>query len=725
MTSRKALFALALALLAAAPALAAAKAAPAPGPQPTGRLAGILAKIPNDDAAAAMAAYGELAKLGPQGIMDLAALIVEPGAVDDSRARTAFHGLAMYVSRPGADAQRKMFSETVAGLLGGKAPNSVKSFYLTQLRLAGLPADAPAIGALLASDELCDYAAQTLVSIGPDAAAPVLRQALAKAPGKCRLTIIQNLGVVRDVQAGPELMKCAADGDREVRLAALWALANIGDAAATDTILKAVGAESVYERAKAADAALLLAQRLAEAKRAREAEQIYRTLWKTRTGEKDRHIRCAAVRGLAMLLGAGAMDDLVAAMKEGDLQIRAAALQAAPAMPGDEVTQRWVRELPALAPEARGEVLAMLTRRGGAAAVAVVLDAMKDKDEAVRVAAIYAAAQVPDEKVTAALIAALSSPAKAEQEAAAAALGRAAGEKVGAAVAAAIPAAAPVVKASLLAVLAARGARDQAGVVLAAAGDGDAGVRAAALAAAETLGDEKSVPALLDLLRKSAAGEKPAVEKALGAVCGRAANKDAAADLVAKAMSGADAATQAAMLRSLARLGGGKALATVRAAVKDPDADVQDAAIRTLANWPDGEAAPDLLDLARSAAKPAHQVLALRGYVRLAGVPPARPVGEKLKMLGEAMAAARRPDDKQMVLGAVGEVKSAKALALVVPLLADEGLRETAAATAVKIARNLSGGANAEVKAAMEKVLAASKTDATRKGAEEILKKPK
>jgi len=724
MTGRKALFLLALAMVWSASVFGAVPAAAPAGPQPTGPLAAIMAKIPNDDAAVAMAAYAELVKLGPQGIKDLAALIVEPGAVDDSKARTALHGLAMYVSRPGADAERKMFSETVAGLLGGKAPNSVKSFFLAQLRLAGLPDAAPVIGGLLASDELCDYAAQTLVSIGPDAAAPVLRQALSKATGKCRLTIIQNLGVVRDAQAGPELMKIVGDADREVRLAALWALANIGDPMAVDAILKAVNVESVYERAKAADAALLMAQRLADGKLAKQAEQIYRTLWKTRTGEKDRHIRCAAIRGLAMLKGAGAMDDLVAAMKDGDLQIRAAAAQAALAMPGEEVTQKWVRELPSLPPAARGEVLAMLARRGGPAAEAAVLEAMKDKDEAVRVAALSAAAQLSSEKAAPALLALLASGGKAEQEAAQAALGRMPGEKINAAVAAALPAAVPALKVNLLTILAARGARGQVDVILAAASDADAGVRAAALAAVEVLGEEKNIPAMVALLAKAKPEEKPAVEKALGAVCSRAASKDAAADIVTKAMSGADAAARAAMIRVLGRVGGAKALAAVRAAVKESAADIQDAAIRTLAGWPDGAAAPDLLELAKTAARPAHQVLALRGYVRLAGVPPERPVGEKLKMLGEAMAAARRPDDKQMVLGAVGDVKSAKALALVLPLMADEGLKEAAAAAAVKIAKNV-GGAGAEIKAAMEKALAASKNDGTRKAAEEILKKAK
>lgn len=725
MTRIRAILAVVCVTLSAFPSPLSAEQAKPAAPQPAGPLAAILAKIPNDDAAAAGAAYKDLVALGPQGIMDLAALLVEPGPVDDSRARVAFHGLAIYVARPGAEAERMMFCETVRGLLAGPAPASIKGFFLRQLRLAGCPKAVPAVSALLLNEELCEYAAQTLVTIGGDEARAALRQALAKAQGKCRLTIIQNLGVLRDAQAAPELMKVTTDADREARLAALWALANIGDAAAADTILKATEAQGAYERAKTNDAALLLAQRLGEAQKAREAEQIYRALWKAAADPKDRHVRCAAIRGLAAVLGAGAMDDLVAAMKGDDPQVRAAAAEAALAMPGEDVTQKWIQHMKTLPPEARAEALAMLGRRGGPAAEDAVLEATRDADASVRLAAIQAAATLSDEKAAAAIMALLASAVRPEQEAARAALGRMPGDKVTAAVAAAVASAAPAAKRELLGILAARGARAHLDVLLAAAKDADPGVRAAGMAALESLGDEKTLPALLRLLVKAAPEDRQAAEKTVGAVCSRAGNKEAAADLVIRAMSGVGTPTRAALIRVLGKIGGVKALAEVRASVKDTEVDVQDAAIRAMADWPDAAVAPDLLEIARTNPRPAHQVLALRGYVRLANVPSGRPVAEKLKMYQEAMAVARRPDEKKLVLGAMGDLKSPEALQRVLPFVADENLKEEASAAAVKIAKALNGNPKAAIQSAMEKVLAASKNAGTKKDAEGVLKKLK
>jgi HEAT repeat protein len=701
--------------------------APRPSaPQPHGPLADILAKIPNDNPAAAVAALQELIKLGPKGVKDLADTIVEPGRVDDSKARFAFHGLALYVARPDAGPERLMVCEAVCGLLADKYPPAVKGFFLRQLRFIACPEAVPAVSGFLLDEELSEYAAQTLVSTGGEAAAAALRQALPSAKGKPRITIIQDLGVLRDTRAAPDLLKAAGDADVEVRLAALFALANIGDAAATGAIQKASEAELPYERAKATDALLALARRLGEEKHAKEAEQIYRALWTSRAGPQERHVRCAAIAGLAAVLGAGAMDDLVAAIKGDDPQVRAAAVEAAVAMPGEDVTGKWIALLAAPLPATRAEVVALLARRGGPAARDAVLDATKDKDESVRAAAVTAAAAFSDEQVAAALIGLLASENSAEQQAARQSLARMPGGQATQAVAAAMaaPATPAALRKELLGVLAARGAGKHVDVILAAARESDAGVRSAALESLETLADEKDVPALVDILVKAAPAEKAAAEKALAAACGRAENKDACAERVVAAMAGADAAARAALLRVLGRTGGAKALEAVRQAVGSPDAQVQDAAVRALCGWPDGSVAPDLLAIAKGAAKPAQQVLALRGYIRLAGVPPERPVAEKLKMYQEAMTLARLAE-KRLVLGALADVKSPAALDAVLPLLADETLKEEAAAAAVKIGKSVGGAARAEVKAAMQKVLEVSKNDGTRKDAEGVLRKLK
>ena len=65
-------------------------------------------------------------------------------------------------------------------------------------------------------------------------------------------------------------------------------------------------------------------------------------------------------------------------------------------------------------------------------------------------------------------------------------------------------------------------------------------------------------------------------------------------------------------------MGGPKALATIAAAVKGSDAQLQDTGSRVLGEWMTVDAAPVLLDLAKTAPSDKYQVRALRGYIRLA-----------------------------------------------------------------------------------------------------------
>jgi HEAT repeat protein len=601
------------------------------------------------------------------------------------------------------------------------------------MRLVGCPKAVPAVAAFLLNEELSEYAAQTLVTIGGKEAIEALTAALPKAQGKCRLTIIQDIGLLADPRkeilekAVPDLLKAAEDADREVRLAAIFALANDARHEALGLIEKAAGAESAYERAKGTDALLLLACRSADRESKDRAVAIYRKLLKTRSGASDRHVRCAALRGLATVLGSGAIGELATALVEGDPQVRAAAMEAAVAMPGQDVPQRWVSVMATLPPEGRGHVLEVLARRGGPTETVAVVGAVAEKDETVRLAAVNAAAFLSDEKAAAALVGLLASGGEKERQAARASLERMPGDKATAAVAAAVASAqVPAAKKELLAILVLRGAKTHVDAVLALAKDPDDAVRADAVAALENFADEKDVPTLIGLLTVARTPvERQSAEKSLGAVASRARDRDACAEAIIKAQAGADAATRAALVRLLGKSGGAKALAAVRAAAKDAEADVQDAAVRALADWPDAAAAPDLLELAKSAAKPAHKVLALRGYVRLVNVPQDKPAAEKLRMCDAAMAASGRPEDKRLVIGALAEVKSPEALKMVVPLMADEALKEEAAAAAVKIAKGLGAAAKEDVKAAMQKVLEVSKNDGIRAEAERLLAKLK
>jgi len=709
-----------------------------------------LEKLPAQSAAEAEQVYQEIVKAAPDSIVKLVGLLRPPGKEDDSKVRLALHGLGLYTSRPGAEAERKFYGETLAGQLDSPLAPQVKAFLIMQLQLAGGKEAIPAIAKVLLDKELCEYGAQALIRIGGEAKYPrksseipsdtlavaALREALPKAEGPCRLTLIQALGVVRDAKSGPAILKAIADPDRTIRLAAASALANIGDAAAVDALLKASQAEPPYERSQATDAALLLARRLGEAGQRKEAERICRTLLQTNTAPEDRHVRGAALLALAGAVGADAMGDVLAALNSDDPQLRTVAISAAIAMPGKDATARWVEQMQKANPAGRAAILDLLGRRADSAAQPAILEALKDPDEKVRVAAMDALAttgtepkyprkssEIPSDTLAVGpLVAALATAKDRERLAARNALLRIPGDAVSAAVAKALPDAAPAVRATLLEVLAGRRASGQFGVILGYTEDPDAAVAAAATSAVGVLAEPKDLPTLLKLLLKAEQdAPRQAAERALAAACGRLPDKGRSLDAVLGVMDEAKPPARAALIRTLGVLGGAKALAVVRGGLTEKDDAVQEAALRTLAGWADDSAAPDLLAAAKSAAKENLQVIALRGYARFISLPASRSAGERLKMCGEAMAAARRDEEKRFVLSAVAEVPTSDALKMVEPFLAQKPLAAEAAIATIKIARAIGATSRDEARAAIQKATEASDNPEVRKQAAEAL----
>lgn len=237
-------------------------------------------------------------KSGRRGLIALIDMLVEPGKADDVKPRYALHCLAVHVCKLNEERPRRAFAKVLASQLGGDRPKAVQKYLIQQLQVAGGEEVASALGQVLLDEQLCESAAQALVAIG-EGAAEQLRNALPKVEGKSRLTIIQNLGVVRDAESVNELKMALGDKDREIRLAAGWALANIGDASSVDLLLKAADAEGTYERIKATKACLLLAEKLLAAGRKDPAVKIYKHLNSTRSGSDEDYVCDAANKGLA------------------------------------------------------------------------------------------------------------------------------------------------------------------------------------------------------------------------------------------------------------------------------------------------------------------------------------------------------------------------------------------------------------------------------------------
>jgi hypothetical protein len=143
------------------------------------------------------------------------------------------------------------------------------------------------------------------------------------------------------------------------------------------------------------------------------------------------------------------------------------------------------------------------------------------------------------------------------------------------------------------------------------------------------------------------------------------------------------------LYRTLGKIGDDSSLPLLRAALKDQDAKIQDAAIRTLADWPNPTPREDVLGIARGSQDLTQQVLALRGYIRMVGLEKYQSPEAAVHSLKMALDLTTRPDEKKLVLGALPDFACPEALALAESLLTVDGVREEAQAAVDKIKKLL------------------------------------
>jgi HEAT repeat protein len=276
--------------------------------KPSSAVAGLVDKMPNPDDRGMYCtdidkekiegAIAEIQEGGRENIIAVIDMLVPPGEGDDVKAHYALHCLALHVCKLGRRRARREFAQTLASQIGGGRLKAVQKYLIRELQVCGGREAVETLGKVLTDEELCEAAAQALVAIGRGAAEQ-LRNALPKVRGKCRLTVVQNLGVVRDERSVGSLREALGDEDREVRIVAGWGLANIGDGASADLLLKAADKSKGWERIQMTKSCLLLAERLLAAQDRNEAANIYRHLRRTRNDPSERYIKEAAEKALA------------------------------------------------------------------------------------------------------------------------------------------------------------------------------------------------------------------------------------------------------------------------------------------------------------------------------------------------------------------------------------------------------------------------------------------
>jgi HEAT repeat protein len=432
---------------------------------------------------------------------------------------------------------------------------------------------------------------------------------------------------------------------------------------------------------------------------------------------------CFAITEVAFCAEDESIKFIIDVLKGNDREMQSAVIQMVREMPGVEITKALIKELPNLSPAGQVQLLSALGDRGDAAALPAVIAAVGSTDQSVRIVALRALGQLGGASNVVRLAQKAAAASGDEQKAAQESLYRLRGPEVDNAILAAIPQAEPKVKAELIAGVGERNITGGIKTLLGTAQDADRGVRLQSLRVLKIVAGPKDLPALVNLLLNlKSDSDRSEAEKTIAAVAHKIPDRDHQAEAVLAVLPTVkDVKGQCSLLSVLGKIGDNAALPSLRAALNNQDAKIQDAAIRALSDWPTAEPTSDLLKVAEGSANSVHRILALRGFVRLLGLESNRPPGQTIELYKKAMSLAPDADEKKRVLSGLANTKSLAAMQMAASCLQDQTLRAEAEFAAVKIAEGIFGSYPQESKDLLKKIIQTSANESLRLEAQEVI----
>jgi HEAT repeat protein len=624
----------------------------------------IVQRFPAQSSSERDQAADDLIALGFDGILSVCSMLAPPGEKDDTRIRYALHGVTMRVNRTGQEVPRALYSRVLIKALQNAPHEEVKAFLIREIQLtAGDEAVSP-LSFYLRDPRLCDPAAQALTAIGSTKVEASLRAALASASGHQRVILIRALGEMRSAAAVPQILAYANAQEPELRQVSLFALANIGDPAAEDVLIRYPVLSSAYERIQAPALLLRFAQRLGEAGYKRKTVRLCHLLIKNYTAPQESQIPCTALTILVDTLGETAQDDLLNSMDSPLKDVRARALELSLTLPGPGVTTKWLIKLENQPPEIQAEIIRMLGQRKDTTALPSVKDKLTSPHAALRQAAVTAASRLAGAEILSEIWPLLNTEDPGEISVIQQVLLQYPTAKIVPEAAARLEFVSAPAQVALIEILAERQAVQYADKVLQMTDNDQKAVHKAALTALEKLVSSEHISHILELLTTAEQpSDIPALQNALVAAAGQIPEKEERAIQILEAYEKSEDQHKPDLLRPLARIGGKAALQLVIRETATSIPRVRAAALYALSQWPEIQAAEPLLELCRRSDDPKLLYTGLQGYIRLVREAE-MPAENKVSMLKEVMDLPLGTQEKNVLISGLSDVKSLAALEL-------------------------------------------------------------
>lgn len=329
-------------------------------------------------------------EMGAGEIPALAALMTKQDTDQEKNAAkmaaTLLDMIAHNAKRPGAARELGAVNRELVKLTGSNQPEGLRIKSLELLASTAGDDEVPAIAALLRDPDakMRERARWSLRRIPGSASNQALLAALPAAPPEFRRDLILTLGEKKAGEAVATLLGEARSRNETIRLAAVEALARIGDSRGRQAIEESISTFRGMDRRTALDSYLQLADRLAIGD-GRAATNIYRTV--LQKGQDDA-VRCAALVGLGKAGESDMLPILVETLGDASTKVRNAAASALVDMKGAGTNGTLVETARGASPARKAMLLRVLAARQAPQAAALLKEASRDSNAEVRVTAL-------------------------------------------------------------------------------------------------------------------------------------------------------------------------------------------------------------------------------------------------------------------------------------------------------------------------------------------------
>ncbi|UCG48778.1 MAG: HEAT repeat domain-containing protein [Phycisphaerales bacterium] len=581
-----------------------------------------------------------------------------------------------------------------------------KSIACRFLQQVGTERCIPAVSALLDDEILCHYARLVLERLECEPADKAMREALLNVPDSAKVGILGSLGVRRDGSSVGRVRKLTTSQNPGVAAAAIEALGKIGGPEAAKYLLfMPVTPPKKKLQSARMKAMVACARTLDSAGAVALCERVL--------AGPDMPSRTAALRQLTIADAERAFAFIAKALKGDDAKMRQSAINVVAETKDRKLTVAMTGLLEQLPRGRKAELIVALGTRGDTAALNAVSRYVDSEDTTIRRAAVKAVGKLGDAGVVKLLLEAADSP-DMSATVTRAVVGMK-GDRINAVLVESL--ARESLRKPAIKVCMARGCTEAVPALLKLTQDRNSDVRQDAWAGVGALAGDDHIEAVMDIvlgIKDSADLARAAA--AVKAIFSHADDRSKCFKAVAARYPQAAPETRIVILELGAAIGDSDALKLQRSALRSPDKKLSGAALRVLAKWPNESAAADLLELAGNASEAVDRIVALRGYIRIAGLNAARlSATERVEMLKTAMILAARSEEKKQVMGALQNIKSIESLKMLEQYLDDPALRTEAQMSAANLVWDMRRRHPAEVTAIARKLAASDNRTVSQK----------